>query len=388
VRGVTDLPLLAATVDRIDAWACTVPLERPIDFGRFFVRERHHTALRLRTRDGLTCDVLGQSRGAPVDVALLDVLAPRVLGRSALEISRIEEEVDAALAALEREGTLGRAWSLIELGLHGLRAAAFGVPLWRLLGGDPRPVAALVVEGYALADEHDDAFAERLAARAAQGYRAIKIEAAHYPTDDALLDRLAAVRRRVHNDTSLVLDFAWTWRDVRSKARLLSRLPEFGIAWLEDAFPRTRVGQYVELRSTTQLPVGCGDEATRADDLFALASARAVDVLRADATTIGGLGATRRVVDSARDAGCRMSFHERPEIHEHLVFGWRCADHVELFTRDRPFDAAHRLLVDTPESRVRDGWLSPPDAVGLGVQFDEGAVRRYAVRHGARGTAA
>jgi L-alanine-DL-glutamate epimerase-like enolase superfamily enzyme len=290
-------------IDRVEAWACTLPLSQPIDFGTFQVHERHHVVVRVRTRGGLVSDCVSQSRGSPIDVAFADLIAPRMMGRNALELGAIGAELERALSALETDGVLGRAWSVAEICLQDLRAQAAGLPLWRMLGASKNRARVQLVEGYALVGESDEAFAERLAERGKEGYEVLKIEAAHYVSSDEILARLRAFRRMAGEGVGLVLDFAWSWRDAASHRDFVLNLADLGVLWIEDPFPRTRINAYRDLRAVSPVPVGCGDEATRPADLTALMRAGAIDQLRADATTIGGVEALRLLTAEARNLG-------------------------------------------------------------------------------------
>jgi L-alanine-DL-glutamate epimerase-like enolase superfamily enzyme len=377
--GISEMHNL--TIDRIETWSCTVPLDHPIDFGSFTVEHRHHCLLRISTSDGLRSDVIGQSRGAPIDVALNDLLAPLLIGLSAARSLEIRNAVASTLTTLDREGVINRAWSLMEIGLHDLQAQAANLPLWALLGGEARPLPVQIVEGYALNNESARSFVDRLTSRAEEGYRLIKVAAAHYKSPIELLDRVAAFHTQVGDNAQLVLDFAWSWKNARDHQFLLDGLRHHNIAWIEDCFERTRINRYHELRRSTPIPIGCGDEASRLSDLIALVEARAVDVIRADATTLGGIGAVHELSLVALREGIRLSCHEHPETHEHIAFGLGCTDHIEMFTSDRPFDCAHKLLESVPETRVRRGMLHPPELPGTGVRFIDKQVSKYATRH-------
>jgi L-alanine-DL-glutamate epimerase-like enolase superfamily enzyme len=78
----------------------------------------------------------------------------------------------------------------------------------------------------------------------------------------------------------------------------------------------------------------------------------------------------------------RVSFHERPEVHQHLAFGLGLADHVEVFPTDRPFDCAHMLIREPAFARVADGRLAPPEAPGSGLRLDDAALAKWTRRHG------
>jgi L-alanine-DL-glutamate epimerase-like enolase superfamily enzyme len=369
------------TISEVDAWFCRVPLADPIDLGPILVRERDHLVVRMRTADGLIADCVTQVRGSPVDAVVANLLAPRLIGRSPADLAGIRHDVRKSLTAVEFDGTVGRAWSALEICLQDLRAQAVGWPLWRLLGGWSRSVPVEIVEGYSLTGESDEAFAERLAARAAEGYRLMKIEAGHYTDTEELLRRLERFRELSDRDVGLVLDFAWSWRSPKQPESFMRRLGALGVEWLEDTFHRSKVAHYRRLRDSTSIPVGCGDESSRPDDLRRLMAADALDVVRIDATTIGGFEAARELSAEAVAQGLRVSFHEHPEFHEHCVFGFESADHVEVFPTDRPFDCVHQLIQESAFDRIRDGHLSPPNTPGAGMRLREEAVARFAVRH-------
>jgi L-alanine-DL-glutamate epimerase-like enolase superfamily enzyme len=369
------------TIDQIDVWACRVPLPSPLCFGAFTVAARRYVALRVRTSGGLSADVVGHTRGSPVDVAISDLLAPILIGADPADLAGRREDFLKATIALERDGVIGRAWSLLELALQGLAAVARAVPAWQFLGGRARALPVQLVEGYALPDESDEAFAERLSARVDEGYRALKIEGAHY-RDWKTLERRLQLIRRAAPACRLVVDFAWSWRRASEHVEVLAALEVLGIDWIEDAFPREAIGEYAAAAKLTRAPLGCGDEATRSADLFALVDGAALKVVRLDATALGGLSAVLPLVSAFAARGCRVSLHEFAEIHEHCALAGTVVDHIEMFPADRPFDVRHELTVTSAHARVRKGQLQPASDPGLGVVLDLEQVARHALRHG------
>jgi L-alanine-DL-glutamate epimerase-like enolase superfamily enzyme len=368
-------------IDRIDVWACNVPLPEPLDFGAFSVTSRRYVALRVRTAGGLAADVVGHSRGSPIDVAILDLLGPEFIGTDPGDILRRVEDFHRLTIALERDGVLGRAWSLLELAMQGLRAAAQGVPVWQLFGGSARELPVQLVEGYALSNESDESFAHRLIMRVSEGYRALKVEGAHYQNWRTLARRLELTRREAP-DCRLVVDFAWSWRAAREHVDALAALGELGVDWIEDAFPLHAVDQYLLAGKLTRAPIGCGDEATRVADLMALVEAGALQVVRLDATALGGFSAVLPLTQTLAQRQRRVSLHDFPEIHQHAALAGTVVDHIEMFPRDRPFDVRHRLTLRSAHERVAHGRLLPEHESGLGIVLDLDQVARHAIRHG------
>ena len=110
----------------------------------------------------------------------------------------------------------------------------------------------------------------------------------------------------------------------------------------------------------------------------------AVDVLRIDATTIGGYSVAAPLAIAAVARGYRVSFHVNPEIHRHLAFAAETADHIEMFPTDRPFDVSHMLMRAAAFDAVEDGSVPAPDGRGSGLELDLSAVKRFAHRHAVR----
>jgi L-alanine-DL-glutamate epimerase-like enolase superfamily enzyme len=367
-------------IETVEVWACSLPLAQPLDFGTFQVHERFHTVMRVKTRGGLVADCVTQSRGSPIDVAAADLIAPRVIGRDASAVLSIGEDLRRSMAALEFDGVIGRAWSVMDICLQDLRAQAAGVPLWKFLGGAGGTAPVQLVEGYALVGESDEEFAERLAARAKEGYPILKVEAAHYADLQEIIHRIELFREKAGGGTKLVLDFAWSWRDAKSYLGFVAALEDLGVLWVEDPFPRTRVEAYRTLREGARVPIGCGDEATRPEDLYRLIREGAIDQLRTDATTIGGIEAARLLTAEAHANGIGVSYHEHPEVHEHCAFAFPGVNSVEVFPTDRPFDRVHDLVEEAVFDRVTDGHLMASDKLGTGIRLNEEFVRSCAYR--------
>jgi L-alanine-DL-glutamate epimerase-like enolase superfamily enzyme len=368
-------------IDKIETWACDMPISHSIDLGKFIVRQRSYLVVRIHSSDGILADCVTQSRGSPLDTVIMDVIAPRILGKDALNLTTLRANLERELTALELYGAIGRAWSAVEICLQDLRAQAVGWPLWRLLGGFPRTVPVQLVEGYAISGEADDAMINRLAARVEQGFRFFKIEAGHYASGAELLRQLEQLRARLGDGPQVVLDMGWAWPEFKSKMQMLLALEGMGIAWIEDPFSSNRVQDYQELRRKTNVPVGAGDETSRAENIYALLEANALDVIRLDATTMGGIDGVRALSTEASRRGVRVAYHVYPEVHEHLVFGLGIADHVEMFPTDRQFDRVHDLIVNASYDRVLNGNLSPSDTPGTGLKIDLQKIAPFVRRH-------
>lgn len=369
-----------STVIRFRSWACKVPLDHPIRFRWNTITHRDCTVVELTTDDGLTGAAIGLSRGAPIDVVAFDMLAPLVVGAEAFDVAGFQESARAAHSFLDQTGMLAQARSLVDLALWDIRGKALGAPLWRLLGGRWRKAPVLLVEGYELPDESDEQFARRLAARAEEGFTAIKLEAAGYEDPAQLENRLRLTRRLAGEGLALIVDVNGAWRSVREAATVIRRIQDVGLAWVEDPFPHDRIAETGELRGLVDAPLGAGDDVTDPLVLADLANTRAVDVMRVDATTLGGIQATADAVAAARLHGLPVSGHAHAATHQHLSYAWPEAHYVEAFPDDRPFEPSYKLTTSSVYARVQDGHLAPPEEPGLSFELALDRVDAWSVR--------
>ncbi|MGF7159432.1 L-alanine-DL-glutamate epimerase-like enolase superfamily enzyme [Rhodoligotrophos appendicifer] len=368
------------TIDRVETWACSLPLPSALSFGNFTVTSRQYAAVRITTRCGLVADCLGHTRRSPVDVAIADLLAPRLVGKDAGNHGERLADLRRATLAIEDDGVIGRARSMVDICLWDLRAQALGVPVWQLLGGHQRQVRVGLVEGYEIEGEGEDDIAARLTARADEGYDFFKMEAAHYGEPRPIRRILETVRRSVPK-AEFTCDLAWSWKTARQGLEAADLWQDLGIGWIEDPMPRTRVSEIAFLRQHSKVPIGLGDECTRPLDLENLMEREAIDVVRVDATTIGGFTAALSLAARAVSKGFRVSYHVNPEVHRHCVFADDAADHIEVFPADRPFDCSHMLIEAPAFADIERGHLSPPTAPGTGLRLNSDALAHYAYRH-------
>jgi L-alanine-DL-glutamate epimerase-like enolase superfamily enzyme len=318
------------------------------------------------------------TRGAPIDLVVNDVLAPLIVGEDALDIPRLMERCSRVMVPLGNFGLIQRGLSLLDIALWDIKAKLAGLPLWRLLGGSRPEVPIMAVEGYPLPGEDAEGFGRRVAARAGEGYTAIKI--ANLPDPAEMAERLKAVRAHAGAEIGLVVDIVWAWRDVRSGLRAAWLWEPYALKWIEDPFPPQQVENMARLREASPTVIAAGDEVSSRANVDQILAEHAVDVLRLDATTIGGVTAFSEVRAQASAAGYQVSPHVYPEIHQHFAFAWPGIEPIEMFPRDGAFDFVDRFVGPASLTFAAPGRLGPPQAPGLGMEIDWQVVEKATSR--------
>ncbi len=359
------------------------PLPEPFQLGTTVVSERDYTVVRIETDDGVEGIAFGLSRGAPLDVVFSEMIAPRVLGKDASRSSSLAVSFAGTMAHHAPEGLVQRALSLLDVAVWDIKGKIAGQPVWSLLGGNRSTAPVMLVEGYPIASENDEGFAERLAERARAGYSALKIA---NPGGDPkqLTKRLHLVREAIDERVAITVDIDLGWTDVPAGLAQARSWSDLSLAWIEDPFHAHDTDGLRRLRDALDIPLAAGDEVTNSQTLHALIEQQAVDVIRLDVTCGGGFTGFAPTYHHAVRGGTAVSTHVFPELHRHVVFAYPDCGPVEMFADGSRWDTSYRF-VQPPAVRLEQDTgvvvVDAPTDPGLGLVFDWPAVKAHAVRH-------
>ncbi|MCY0878712.1 MAG: mandelate racemase/muconate lactonizing enzyme family protein [Firmicutes bacterium] len=187
---------------------------------------------------------------------------------------------------------------------------------------------------------------------------------------EALERYVATVRSIIGYEVPLAIDHVGHigWQDAVKLAR---RLEPYNLAWLEDLLPWQLTAQYARLSQATTTPLCTGEDIYLKENFRPLLEAQAVAVVHPDVLTAGGILETKKIGDMAQDYGVSMAIHmaESP-------IGCLAAAHVAAATENFVALEFHSvdvpwwddLVVGPPKPLVNHGFLTVPDAPGLGIE--------------------
>src|SRR5437773_3391905 len=264
----------------------------------------------------------------------------------------------------------------IDIALWDIKGKHAGLPVWRVLGGEPRPIPTYATGGYYRPGAPDKVYAEELAGFVQAGYRAVKLKTgAGSPADEAR--RVRAVREAIGKDNSLMLDMNAAY-DVDGCIGFARRVEPLDIYWLEEPLHRyLQPAEFVRLAAATSIPLAHGErELTRFTVRDFIASG-AIRYVQFDSTRAAGFTEGLRVAALAEQHAVMIAPHTAPELHGHLVAALpRCGFGVESHGDAGRNPLSHHLLVGGPETR--DSFVHLNDKPGFGVEIDWDYAKRHA----------
>ena len=302
------------------------------------------------------------------------VIAPLAVGQS------FDGPVGAFAALTERTavlalqsgepGPFANGIAGIDLALWDLQARRAGMPLFRLLGGNPR------IQVYA-SGLNPDGPAALAAERQAEGHRAFKLKIGFGHTRDRA--NLQSLRDALGDGAALMADAnqAWTLEQVLDAAPALER---FGLAWLEEPLRADRPWpEWQALAARLAVPLAAGENLS-GEAFGAAVAAGALGVIQPDAGKWGGISATLPVARAVVAAGLSYCPHWLGGgigllASAHLLAAAGGPGALEIDSNPNPL----RAQLCGPLIRITEGAATLGEQPGLGAAPDEAALKDFAV---------
>lgn len=354
------------------AWtAFRLPLRAPFRTAAGTIHQREGLLLRLITDAGVAG--LGEASPHPTlgpaalreAEAALEGLAPRLLGAD-----------PEALSAQRPEGLSPALACALDTAALDAQARARGLPLARLLSGEPRP--AVPVNATVAAETDAEAAAAARAAREA-GFPCLKLKVGLAADPQGERRRVAAVRAALGPEIDLRIDANGAW-DVLRAVCTIGSLEEFGLELVEQPVPAGDPAALAAVRSRAGVPIAADEDVTGPAAVEGLLGAGAVDLLVVKPMVVGGLRPALEIAAMAAGAGVPVIVTTTLDA----AVGTAAALHLAA-ALPRPGPACGlatgSLLAADLAARppaVRRGWMKLPEGPGLGVEIDEGALARWA----------
>ncbi len=369
-------------MDRIEnVSACTIrlPLDRPTTFATRNVVAREYALVRVRGDDGVEGIGFcygGNSAARLVTTAVVDLLAPMLVGEDCHAVERHWEAMYAEALLQGRVGAVMRAISILDTALWDRNARAAGLPLFRFLGAHRTDlVPAYASGGYYLEGKTPQMLGEEMARYVAMGFQAVKMKVGALDVRQEE-DRIRAAREAIGPDVLLMLDANNAWKDLPTAMRHMRVLEPYDPYWIEEPFSPDDIDNHARLAEASAVPVATGEIEAGRWRFKHLLERGAAAILQADAAVCGGITEWRRIAATAASFGVNMCPHWFHDLHVHLVAAVPNGQFVEFFPDSEVLN--FRKLINR-QLEVRDGALVLPEGPGLGFEFDPDAVSAFAV---------
>jgi mandelate racemase len=357
-------------VEALSARAVAVPMKRPLATSTGAITTAPLLLIDLQTDAGIVGRAylfgLMQQNLRPL-AALVELMGDMLKGDALLPFD-IE-------AKLRKRHTLLGVHNIVLFAMSGIDMAAwdalgqsFGQPLVRLLGGAPRPVRAYNSKGLGIMPVK--ALAKEAEELVAEGFRAVKLRLGRAEAAEDLA-ALRAVKKAIGPGITLMVDFnqGLTVAQALERGRMIDA--EGGVHWIEEPVRADDFAGNARIAREIATPIQIGENFMGPEQMAQALAAGACDYVMPDAQRIGGVTGWMRAAALAQGAGLEMSSHLFPEASCHLLAVTPTCHWLEYVDWADP-------VLEEP-ARLKDGHVQIPERPGIGMRWDEKAVKRFQV---------
>lgn len=333
----------------VDVFECRVELPGLLNLGNISIAYRDYTIVRILDEKGKEGVAWGYSRGADIASIIRGSFTPELLETDLSWSEQTWTKLYGLNPYVNQGGLYLRALSLIDIALHDLERSRSGHRFVQA-ASSLRPITIACCYPVRNKTIHEDA--EEAQRIVNTGYRSLKVCAMDGGPRD--VERLRAIREAIGFDVELKIDLHWLWTTSEAARDLVHELEELNIAWIEDAFPGEAIDELRRLKGVTRIPLAYGDEQNGRYYMGQLITSGGVDVLRLDATVVGGITEFLRLGHAANAAGLSVSAHLFEEYHAAPLGLLESATNIERFEPNSGLDEIDRLRTLTPDGVVWD----------------------------------
>ncbi len=306
--------------------------------------------------------------GSSVMRLLRDHLAPRLIGQDATQVEAIWHDLEMLTHATTIGAITSIALAAIDTALWDLRCRKAGLPLWRMAGGARASAPCYTTEGGWLHLETQVLVEDALAAQAA-GFTGSKVKIGK-PTAAEDVARIAALREALGPHYEIMTDANQSFTRDMARRRAEALRP-FDLAWIEEPLPADDIDGHIELARAAAMPIAVGESLYSIRHFASYIARDAASVVQVDAGRIGGITPWLKVAHMAECFDLPVCPHFLMELHVSLVCAVPNGRYVEYIPQ---LDAITRSGLT-----IRDGHALAPQEAGIGIDWDDDALRHHAI---------
>jgi L-alanine-DL-glutamate epimerase-like enolase superfamily enzyme len=321
-------------------------------------------------------DIEGLGVGTPESRAVIErSLKPLLVDQDPLCHEKLWDDMFWRVRGFGRKGIAFNAISAVDIALWDLKAKAFGVPLYRLLGPYTDTVPIYGSGGWTHFTEAE-LIAEQMG-YVERGIPRVKMKLAKDfgQAEEEDLLRLAAVRKAVGDGVEIFVD-ANNGYYAKQAIAMGRRFVDYNVRWFEEPVLADDIQGLAAIAKAIEIPVATGENEYTKYGFKDLISQGGADIVQPDVGRVGGVTEWMKVAHLAHAFNLPVAPHAVQLVHMHLA----CATPNLRVVEYLGFSEEADKIWYTEFPEPKDGMWSPyPDRPGLGLELDPAAVKKYAV---------
>ena len=359
-------------ITHVTTRALRTPADNPLVVGLPAPTDtREFVTLELGTDQGAVGLGLTFFGGAltPALKTAVDELARLTIGEDPTQVEAITAKLRRAAGSSGPGGIFTLALSAVDIACWDLKGKAVGQSVCALLGG-LRDRVATYASGALMRPHPIDYLAKAGPRLRDMGFRQMKMQCGSEPTVSASVERVRVMRESIGPDIDLMCDINQLW-SVNQAIEVGRRIEPYHLFWLEDPTTHDDYPGMARIADALTTPIAAGEYHYGITPFRHLLEHRSIDIVMIDMLRAGGITHWMKIAGMAEAFNLPVVSHLVPEIHVHLIAAIPNGLTVEYM----PWTLA--LYEETPP--IERGQLVVPKKPGLGLAFDQAAMKRFQI---------
>jgi len=277
---------------------------------------------------------------------------------------------------------LTAAIAAIDIALWDIKGKALGVPVYQLLGGLARD--KVVTYNHNVGETIEE-LVESCQRSVEEGWKVIRWGLAHQkgsvfeprPAVRRAIKEFQAVREAVGDDIEICMD-VHTRVNLADAVTLCREVEPFRPYFMEDPLRVENAQSYHNLRNRTNVPLAVGEQYSSKWDFRQIIEEELMDYARVDLCVCGGISEAKKIAGWCETHYIDLAVHNPIGPVATSAFLHLCLSIPNFAVQElprRPGDSMPDVVLNQPV--WEDGYLLPPAAPGLGIEFDRSAIKKY-----------
>jgi len=327
--------------------------------------------LQLRTGDGI--EGVGYAGFVPLIMLkalreAVDALAEQTIGDDPMNIEAIGKRLLHLGGFGAPAGIVTRAVAAIDIALWDIKGKSLGQPVHKLLGGC-RDRVPCYASGFLWRNYDSKALYTKGRKLVDDGYRAMKFRMGDASSVATEIDRMRALRDAVGDDIDLMVDINQGW-DVNRSIHVGREMERSNLTWLEDPIDHQDYEGLARIGDALDTPIVAGEYHYGITPFRHMFERHSVDIAMIDLLRAGGITPWMKIAHLAEAYNLPVVSHLAPEIMAHCMAAIPNGLTVEHMPWSMP--------LFKQELVVENGEMLLPAEIGLGLEFDEKALTKFA----------
>ena len=353
-----------------------IPLPRIVHIAGMTITSREYCIVQIETDTDLVGIGIGLTRNAALADTVERYFRPLLLGVNPLYTELIWQKLYSATQLIGRKGVIMRALGLVDVALWDIKGKQADLPLYQLLGGVHDRVPVWVAGGYQAEGEGLNELAAEINSFVEAGYQGVKLFVGAASMDEDI-ERIRVTRSVLGDQYPMMIDVNGSWRYAKDAIRFARRAEPYNLTFIEEPFQPDNLLAMQEFAAAVQTPIAIGEMESGRDAFRELLTRQVVDILRPDATVVGGISEWLKVAGLAFAFGKQIMPHAMAYIHIHLVAAFHDTLAIE-FANPAAGVSNFEMLVEE-ELHIQDGWAQVPQSAGLGMTLDWSVIEKHRI---------